>query len=134
MPADNTAWANANGGNAIDAATAVCSKYFNQINQRLIIKCRELKYCSRYYNYFTSKDEQKIIIVASVAPFEVTVNFDDNEAWTAVDNADTNEWAISPGGIIGMCLLCFYGILLLAPKKNILEIKKLDIIFFVSYS
>ena len=64
----------------------------------------------------------------------MTVNFDDNEAWTAVDNADTNEWAISPGGIIGMCLLCFYGILLLAPKKNILEIKKLDIIFFVSYS
>ena len=111
MPADNTAWAA-----AIDAAAAVCSKYFNQINQRLIIECI-LKYCSRYYNYFTSKDEQKIIIVASVAPFEVTVNFDDNEAWTAVDNADTNEWAISPGGIIGMCLLCFYGMLLLAPKK-----------------
>jgi len=65
MPADNTAWANANGGNAIDAATAVCS---------------------------------------SVAPFEVTVNFDDNEAWTAADNADTNEWAKSPGGIIGFSL------------------------------
>jgi len=43
-------------------------------------------------------------VCTSVAPFEVTVNFDDNEAWTAVDNADTNEWAISPGGIIGFSL------------------------------
>ena len=121
MPADNTAWANANGGNAIDAATAVCCKYFNQINRPVIIEYME--YCSKYYNCFATKDNPKIFIVASVAPFEVTVNFDDNEAWTAADNADTNEWAKSPGGIIGT-FLCLSMDLQESWKRKILEMRK----------
>jgi len=67
LPAADTDWANANGGNAIDATTAVCT---------------------------------------SVAPFEITVHFDDNEVFDNANNANDarNEWSINPGGIIGFSL------------------------------
>jgi len=43
-------------------------------------------------------------VCTSVAPFEVTVNFDDNETGAASADANANEWSVSPGGIIGFSL------------------------------
>jgi len=46
-------------------------------------------------------------VCTSVAPFEITVHFDDNEVFggAAPNNADAkNEWSINPGGIIGFSL------------------------------
>ena len=51
---------------------------------------------------------QNIINIASVAPFEIGVNFDENERWAAnTGNALDNDWTLSPGGIIGKCLFLY---------------------------
>jgi len=43
------------------------------------------------------------VCTASV-PFEVSVHFDENEAWTANTDASTSEWTLRPGGITGFSL------------------------------
>jgi len=44
-------------------------------------------------------------VCTSVAPFEIGVNFDENERWAAnTGNALDNDWTLSPGGIIGFSL------------------------------
>ena len=39
---------------------------------------------------------------AASVPFEVSVHFDENEAWTANTDASTSEWTLRPGGITGL--------------------------------
>lgn len=43
------------------------------------------------------------VCTASV-PFEVTVHFDEDEVWTGAGDANTSEWAMQPGGIMGFSL------------------------------
>jgi len=44
-------------------------------------------------------------VCTSVAPFEITVHFDDNEVFGGNNANDArNEWSINPGGIIGFSL------------------------------
>ena len=42
------------------------------------------------------------VIVAASVPFEVTVHFDENEAFTANTDASTYDQGVQPGGITGM--------------------------------
>ena len=60
-----------------------------------LIDFNSVKYLKllRYHTFF---------IPAASVPFEVTVHFDEDEVWTGAGDANTSEWAMQPGGIMGL--------------------------------
>ena len=52
--------------------------------------------------YLKSLSYHTFFIPAASVPFEVTVHFDEDEVSDGAGDANTSEWAMQPGGIMGL--------------------------------